>query len=42
MSSSVLNQLLHNKWLEQLNRHLLRKTALIDLKLRPYDDNGTS
>ncbi len=42
MSSSVLNQLLHNKWLEQLDRHLFRKTALIDLKLRPYDDNGTS
>ena len=29
--SSVLNQLLHNEGLKQLNRHLFRKTALINL-----------
>ena len=42
MGGSVLHQFLHNKRLEQLDRHLLRKTALVDLKLRPYYDNRTS
>ncbi len=39
---SVLHQFFHNERLEKLDRHLLGQTALIDLKLRPYDDNGTS
>ena len=39
---SVLDKLLHNERLEQLDRHLLRKTTLVDLQLRSYDDNGTS
>ena len=39
---TVLYQLLHNEGLEQLDGHLLRKTALINLQLRAYDDNGTS
>ena len=42
VSCSVCNKLFHNKRLEQLDRHLFRKTALIDLQLRSYDDNGTS
>ena len=42
VGSSVGHQLFHNKRLKQLNRHLLRKTALINLKLRTYYDNGTS
>ena len=37
-----LNQLLHHERLEQLEGHLLRNTALIDLQLRSYDDNRTS
>ncbi len=32
-------QLFHYKGLEQLNRHLLGETALIDLELRPHHDN---
>ena len=36
------HQLLHNKGLEQLDSHLLGKTALINLKLRPHHDNGTA
>ncbi len=39
---SVLNQFFHNKWLKQLDRHLLWKTALINLKLRSHHDNGTA
>ena len=39
---TVLYQLLHNEGLEQLDGHLLRETALINLQLRTNDDNGTS
>ena len=42
MCLTGLNQLLHNERLEQLEGHLLRNTALIDLQLRSYDDNRTS
>ena len=42
MSCTVRHKLFHNKRLEQLDRHLFRKTALIDLQLRSHDDNGTS
>ena len=37
-----LYQLLHHERLKQLEGHLLRNTALIDLQLRSYDDNRTS
>ena len=42
LGNSSCHQLLHNKGLEQLNCHLLGKTALINLKLRSHHDNGTS
>ena len=35
-------ELLHDKRLEQLDCHLLRDTALIDLHLRPDNNNGTA
>ena len=38
----VLDKFLHDKRLKELNRHLFWKAALVNLKLRPYDDNGTS
>ncbi len=41
MGGAVGDQLLHHKGLEQLDRHLLGQTALIDLQLRPHHDNGT-
>ena len=34
------DQLLHDKGFKQFDGHFLRQTALIDLKLRAYDDNG--
>ena len=37
-----LDKTLHNERLEELERHFFRKTALIDLQTRSYDDNGTS
>ena len=42
VSSAVCYQLLHNEGLEQLDRHFLRQTALINLQFRSNDDNGTS
>ena len=42
LCSAVLNQLLHNEGLEQLECHFLRQTALVDLQVRAYDDNGTA
>ena len=36
------DQFFHNKGLEQLYRHLFGKSALVDLKLRTDDYNGTS
>ena len=42
VGSSVGNQFFHNERFEQLDRHFLRKTALINFQLRSYDDNGTS
>ena len=38
---TIRNKLFHYKRFEQLDCHLFRKTALIDLQLRPYDDNGS-
>ena len=42
VSGPLLDQLLHHEGLEQLDRHLLRKTALINLQLRTDDDDGTA
>ena len=42
VSCTVCHKFFHNKRLEQLDRHLFRKTALINLQLRSDDDNGTS
>ena len=39
---SLRSKLLHNKWLKQLDCHFLRKTTLIYLKLRAYNNNRTS
>ena len=38
----VFHQLLHDERLEQLQRHLLRKTALIELQFRADNDYGTA
>ena len=42
MCCSVCNEFLHNERFEELDCHLFRKTALVDLKFRSNDDNGTS
>ena len=42
VGSTVCHQFFHNKRLEQLNRHLLWQTALINLQFRSNNDNGTS
>ena len=42
MGGSVGNKFFHNERFEQLDRHLFRKTTLVNLKFRSYDDNGTS
>ena len=39
---SAADKLLHDKRLKELDRHLLRKTALVNLKFRTDDDNGTA
>ena len=38
-SSAILDQLFHDKRLEQLKRHFLRQAALPNLKVRTDDDN---
>ena len=38
---SALEELTDDKRLVELSRHLFRQTALVHLKLRTYDDNGT-
>ena len=42
MCNALLDQLLHYKGLEQLQRHLLRKTALMQFEFRTYNNNGTA
>ena len=42
VSGSVGHQLLHHEGLEQLDSHLLGKSALVNLKLGSNHDNGTS
>ena len=39
---AILHKLLHDERLEQLYRHFLRKSALVDLKLRSNYYNRTS
>ena len=38
----ALDELVHDEGLEELERHLLRKTALVYLEVRADDDDGTS
>ncbi|KAF5036255.1 hypothetical protein DSECCO2_576940 [anaerobic digester metagenome] len=38
----LVDESLHDKGLEQLQRHLLRQAALIHFELRPDDDNRTA
>ena len=42
VSQTSFHKLLHNKGLEKLQGHFLRKAALEDLKLGAYHDNRTS
>lgn len=42
MCCSVCHKFFHNKRFKQFDCHLFRKTALINLKFRSYDDNRTS
>ena len=42
VSVALLYQLFHYERLEQLEGHLLRKSALIELELRSYYDYGTA
>ena len=42
VSILVLHKLLHDERLEELQSHLLRKTALVELQLRSYYDYRTS
>ena len=39
---SVIHEFFHNKRAEQLDRHFLRDTALVDLQIRPDNDNRTA
>ena len=41
-SLAGFNKSLHYEGLEQLERHFLRKTALVNLEVRTDDDNGTA
>ena len=42
MRSAVFHKLLHNKRLEQLQCHFLRKTTLVHFQFRTNNDNGSS
>ncbi len=42
VARAVFNEPLHDKRLEQFDRHLLGQTALIDLQFRADDDNRTA
>ena len=42
LGDSALFQFLHDERLEQLDCHFLRQTALVNLQLRPVDNNGAS
>ena len=39
---AALDKLVHDKGLEELKRHLLRKSALVYFEVRPNDDDGTA
>ncbi len=38
---AFLNQLVHDKWAEQLNCHFFRHAALVYFQIRAHDNNGT-
>ena len=40
VGNAVVHQLLHDEGAEQLNGHLLRHAALVDLQIRPDNDNA--
>ncbi len=42
MGQSAGNQFFYNEWFEKLKSHFLWQTALINLKFRTNDDNGTA
>ena len=42
LSIGLLDQALHDEWLEQLQRHELRQTALVQFQLRADDNNRTA
>src|SRR5205807_5924480 len=39
LGDSLLDELVNDEWLEQLQRHRLRQTALVQLELRTDDDD---
>ena len=39
---ALLHQTLHHEWLEQLQRHQLWQTTLVQLQLRTNDNHGTT
>src|SRR5207247_10044949 len=41
VGEALLDELAHDERLEQLERHLLRQAALVELELRAHDDDGT-
>ena len=42
MGQPLFDQAAHDKWFEQFQCHPARQTALVQLKFRPDDDNGTA
>ena len=42
LSNLLLLKLAHDEWLEKLESHLRRNTALVHSQFRPYDDYGTA
>ena len=42
VGNAVLHQLLHDEGAEQLNGHLLRNAALVELQIRANDDNASA
>src|SRR6267142_149310 len=42
LGDSLLDELMNDEWLEELQRHRLRQTALVQLELRTDDDDRTA
>src|SRR4029079_19775845 len=42
VGEALLHELAHDERLGQLERHLLREAALVELELRPDDDDGAA